>query len=301
LPLQVYRALAREHSRGVGRLVDFVDQAGLGEEVLFVYTSDNGPESTHKYFIGKGSTDPFRGDKRSLYDGGIRVPTFVRWNNHIPEERTVMTPASTIDIFPTLVRLAELNVDTANDIDTVQGRDLSCLWLGQCSDSQWIDSLRNDPNIKNEGEIIWEWREDYRGDCLSWSARFAVRWDRYKLHLQPQDKDEKRVTKTTVWSRIELYDIINDSLESTNLHVVRQGDPQVSSTVSYMMGLLVNYTASSAYDVSKWPKSTIDNRDWTRVDFELGTDCHDFDDNGNYKDPDAIISIPEAEYLTIVS
>lgn len=152
LPLQAYRALAREHSRGVMRLVDFVDANDLGEEVLFLYTSDNGPESPHKYFMGKGSAGPFRGDKRSLYEGGIRVPGFARWKGHIPEQRIVMTPASTIDIYPTVLKLADLNLENVANMDTVQGRDLSCLLIGTCSDAEWLSEIQEDASQSNEGQ-----------------------------------------------------------------------------------------------------------------------------------------------------
>lgn len=167
LPLQVYRALAREHSRGVKRLVDFVDENGLGEEVLFLYTSDNGPESPHKYFIGKGSSGPFRGDKRSLYDGGIRVPGFARWKGHIPEQRVVMTPVSTIDIYPTVIRLAELDLENVANFESVQGRDLSCLIIGDCSDDEWLKQLLQDSGSTNEGKAKFQNTNTWIGSrCL---------------------------------------------------------------------------------------------------------------------------------------
>ena len=69
LPDQIYRILFREQDRAVKRLVDFIDQSGIGSKTLIIYTSDNGPETEGVYFVGRGSATPYRGKKRSLYEG----------------------------------------------------------------------------------------------------------------------------------------------------------------------------------------------------------------------------------------
>lgn len=151
-----------------------------------------------------------------------------------------------------------------------------------------------------EGEIIWERREDFAGDCLSWSARFSVRWENYKLHLQPEDKTEKRVSKLTKWSRLELYDLSVDSMESTNLLLVRPADPMVQSVTNHMIDLLTKYTESSAYDTSLWPKSVGNNRDFTRANFDIGLPCWDFN-SGSIPDAMEDFSLGQAEFASLIA
>ena len=72
LPDQIYRILLSEQDREIKRLVNFIDSAGIGDKTLIIYTSDNGPETESVYFVGRGSATPYRGKKRSLYEGKLR-------------------------------------------------------------------------------------------------------------------------------------------------------------------------------------------------------------------------------------
>ena len=66
----------------VGRILDFLATSGLDEDTLIVFSSDNGPENSWKQRIEEfahDSSGPFRGGKRDIYEGGHRVPFFIRW------------------------------------------------------------------------------------------------------------------------------------------------------------------------------------------------------------------------------
>jgi arylsulfatase A len=66
----------------VGRILDFLSKSGLDEDTMIVFSSDNGPETSWKQRIedfGHHSSGPYRGGKRDIYEGGHRVPFFVRW------------------------------------------------------------------------------------------------------------------------------------------------------------------------------------------------------------------------------
>jgi arylsulfatase A len=66
----------------VGRVLDFLDKAGLDENTMIVYSSDNGPEKSWVNRIeefGHDSSSLYKGGKRDIYEGGHRVPFFVRW------------------------------------------------------------------------------------------------------------------------------------------------------------------------------------------------------------------------------
>ncbi len=70
----------------IGRLLDYLDRAGLSGNTIILFASDNGPEDYHipnARNAGMGYTGRYRGRKRSLYEGGIRSPMFIRWPDRI--------------------------------------------------------------------------------------------------------------------------------------------------------------------------------------------------------------------------
>lgn len=77
-----YGEFVIETDHHVGRILDFLEKSGLDENTMIVFSSDNGPEKSWKQRIddfGHHSSGPYRGGKRDIYEGGHRVPFFVRW------------------------------------------------------------------------------------------------------------------------------------------------------------------------------------------------------------------------------
>ncbi|MFN7733023.1 MAG: arylsulfatase [Pirellula sp.] len=91
----------------VGRLVDAIDQMGLGDNTLILFSSDNGPhhEGGHndRFFESSGAV---RGSKRDLLEGGIRVPGIVRWTGRIEAGSVSDQLGAFDDVYPTLLELA---------------------------------------------------------------------------------------------------------------------------------------------------------------------------------------------------
>jgi arylsulfatase A-like enzyme len=132
VPRAAYAAMVTRLDREIGRLIDLVDELGLTERTIFVFTSDNGP-----LFDRYGGTDTdffqsagrFRGRKGSLYEGGIRVPCIVRWKGKIAPggESTRITGFE--DWLPTLLELAGARQIVPGGLDgisfapTLFGRD----------------------------------------------------------------------------------------------------------------------------------------------------------------------------------
>jgi len=86
----------------VGRLRGELKKLGAGENTMLWFSSDNGPEGG-RFDGANGSAGPLRGRKRSLYEGGIRVPGLLVWPAKVTKPRVVTMPCSTSDYFPTVL------------------------------------------------------------------------------------------------------------------------------------------------------------------------------------------------------
>lgn len=86
----------------VGRLLRALDELKLSDNTLVVFTSDNGPEGDGIKSPGRGSTGGLRGRKRSVYEGGIRVPGIVRWPSKTKPGSMSASPVIGSDIFATI-------------------------------------------------------------------------------------------------------------------------------------------------------------------------------------------------------
>lgn len=104
---QHYSGCISALDEAMGHLDSELRRLGKSENTLLWYCSDNGPEGSAGN--DPGSTGPFQGRKRSLYEGGIRVPGFLVWPAGIRAPKTVSAPAVTSDYFPTILDL--LNVE----------------------------------------------------------------------------------------------------------------------------------------------------------------------------------------------
>jgi arylsulfatase A-like enzyme len=95
----IYTAMIAALDEGVGAVLAALDTHGLSENTLVVFTSDNGGERFSYQW-------PLRGEKTTLYEGGIRVPTLVRWPGRLPAGATPDGVNITMDWLPTLLRAA---------------------------------------------------------------------------------------------------------------------------------------------------------------------------------------------------
>ncbi len=161
----------------VGRLLAKLDALGLAENTLFVFMTDNG--SSHV-----GGPTQFnagqRGWKGTVYQGGVRVPCFLRWPGTLAA-RGIETMAAHIDLFPTLLDLCGAPQPEDRTID---GRSLVPLLAG--ASAAWEDR-----------KLFFQW---HRGDAPEPFRACAVRSQRYKLV-----------------NGKELYDLENDPGEKTNI------------------------------------------------------------------------------------
>jgi arylsulfatase A len=108
--LNPYGDFVRQIDQHLGELMGTLDQQGLAEETLFIFTSDNGPSPESNFeLLRAAGHDPAagrRGHKADLYEGGHRVPLIVRWPARIGGGRATDVLASLTDLYPTLEDLA---------------------------------------------------------------------------------------------------------------------------------------------------------------------------------------------------
>jgi arylsulfatase A-like enzyme len=114
--LRVYAAMIRSLDRNIGRVLDALESRGLDQDTIVVFTSDNGGA----HYIGLPDLNkPFRGWKASLFEGGVRVPYFMRWPAAVAPGTAFKAPVSHFDIFATALAAAGVAPPADRRIDGV--------------------------------------------------------------------------------------------------------------------------------------------------------------------------------------
>ena len=182
----------------VGRLLKRLDELGLRENTIVVFSSDQGAapiradgkksggrtyEPDKLRLNAMGYSGILRGGKHGMLEGGVRVPWIIRWPRHVPanrvDEKSVISGA---DFLPTLCAIAGVTIN-ANDFD---GEDASAAWLGKG------EHVRTKP-------LLWK--------TSSVNSDAGIRESQWKLiHPTRKNGDE-----------LALYDIVSDPGEKQNL------------------------------------------------------------------------------------
>jgi arylsulfatase A-like enzyme len=115
----LYGDVVAEIDWSVGRVLDAIQRTGVERDTLVIFTSDNGPWMS--YGNHAGSPGSFRESKGTAFEGGVRVPFVARWPGRIRSGVTTPMPAMTIDLLPTVARLAGATLAKERVID---GRDI---------------------------------------------------------------------------------------------------------------------------------------------------------------------------------
>jgi uncharacterized sulfatase len=104
----VYAAMVEHLDRSVGTVLDRLDTLGLADDTLVVFYSDNG--GLYQRYDGQGdivtTNAPLRGEKGTLYEGGIREPLIVRWPGRVEAGAVCREPVTTPDFYPTFLEMA---------------------------------------------------------------------------------------------------------------------------------------------------------------------------------------------------
>jgi len=112
--LRVYAGMIRALDRSVGEIMDKLEEEGLADNTVIVFSSDNGGAG----YIGLPEVNaPYRGWKITLFEGGIRVPMFLSWPGHIAAGARIDSPVAHVDLMPTLAAIAGAALPAGVTID----------------------------------------------------------------------------------------------------------------------------------------------------------------------------------------
>jgi len=154
-----------QHDADVKAVLDFLDANGLAENTVVWYSTDNGPEHSSWPY---GATTPFRGEKMSTYEGGMRVISMVRWPGHIPAGTTLNGIQTHMDMFTTFAAIAGVK-DVAADMmkekkQYIDGLNNLDYWTGKSKESK-----RHDVFYYYEAKLM------------------AIRMDQWKIHFNTKE------------------------------------------------------------------------------------------------------------------
>jgi N-acetylgalactosamine-6-sulfatase len=198
-----YLADIQSLDEAVGRLLKALDELGLRENTIVVFSSDQGPapvqapakvsalapaakrQRIEQQANMLGYAGEARGGKHGMYEGGVRVPFIIRWPGHVPANRvSTSSVIGGIDWLPTLCSIAGVGIDAS----LFDGEDVSDVWVGK-------DRERTRP-------LFWK-TNTVRSDI-------AIRDGNWKLFYTVRNRGET-----------ELYDLSVDRAESMNIAAKR--------------------------------------------------------------------------------
>ena len=178
-----------------GMLLDAVDELGIRDNTIFIFTADNGPEAIPEgsstpsvdYFI-PGSAGPWRGSLFTGFEGSLRVPFAMRWPGKIPAGTSSDEIVHEMDLYPTFASIAGGKVPDDRVIDGVDQTDFL---LGEQEKSN------------REGVIV------YMGNEV-----WGVKWRNWKVNLKEQDNI---LSPTRSYGMPRIYNLHKDPGETQNV------------------------------------------------------------------------------------
>lgn len=196
-----------------GRLMATLEELGLDENTLVLFTSDNGPEApvTVEESLGTwddpirdkcfGTPGDLRGMKRFPYEGGHRVPGIVKFPGHIPAGTTSDVLFNGCDILPTICQVADVPVPTNRNIDGVDAfnaflneevqRDKSVVWFYPNHEDTYFRMPQVALRKNNYTLIGWLPEKPDSLNLQEWMADFdPVKFELYDIEADPEQAND---------------------------------------------------------------------------------------------------------------
>jgi arylsulfatase len=177
-----------EHDHRTGQILDALAAAGIADDTLVIYASDNGPDSAHYPVVS--NSGPYRGYLGSAYEGSIRTPLMVRWPGRVAPGGTTNEIVALVDLFPTLAKLSGARVPDDRVID---GVDQTPLLLGESDRSA------------REGVLFFSGR-----------TLLAAKWRRFKVFFTGDDPAPRDRSWRRLWAPIA-YNVEQDPREEVEI------------------------------------------------------------------------------------
>jgi arylsulfatase len=178
-----------------GELLDKIENLGIADNTIFIFTADNGPEAldfgSTNFTVEtavNGSAGPWRSTLFSSFEGALRVPFVIRWPGKIAANTSSDEIVHAMDLFPTLTKIAG---GTVPDDRVIDGIDMSDFFLGK------------EEKSGREGFIV------YMGKDI-----FGVKWRNWKLHFKEQTAWNGEMITYTMPRAYNLY---TDPQEKNNV------------------------------------------------------------------------------------
>lgn len=208
-------AMLESIDQGVGLLTQKLEELGIAEDTIFIFSSDNGGETNVT------SNAPLRGGKSQLYEGGIRVPLIVRWPGKVPANTVCDHPTANYDFYPTLLAAAEIDPEPAQKMDGVST----------------LPTWTNPDSAPDRQELFWHYPLDHP-HFLGGVSGGAVRSGNWKL-IEKFDEPTD--------SRFELYNLADDPSETRNFAA------QAPEKVAFLKNRLATWRAEIGASIPSPP------------------------------------------------
>jgi len=178
-----YAAIMKSLDDAVGNIMKALDDEHLSNQTIVIFTNDNGGERySDNGGLAKG--------KSTLWEGGIRVPAFVRWPGNIQPGIITQQVAVTMDWSQTILSLAGANADKAFPLD---GINLVPILTGKKANIErtiyWRTFQRNKQKAVREGD--WKYLQDEKGEYL------------FNLVSDPGEKNDVKAKEETIFTRLK--------------------------------------------------------------------------------------------------
>ena len=183
-----YADMMIEHDYRVGQVLKAIKEAGIEENTLIIYASDNGPDRV--LFPTVGDTGPFRGYLGDVHEGAVRTPMMIKWKGKIQAGQESNEIVAISDIFTTVASITGITIPKDRAID---GVDQSCLLFGNCAQAP------------REGILF------FHENTLA-----AAKWRQFKFYFRGEGVQQEQRAYNDLWLP-QAYNIMQDPKEYADI------------------------------------------------------------------------------------
>lgn len=224
-PRAARAAMISHIDKGVGQVKALLQELKIDDNTLIIFTSDNGPSpeggADMEFFDSNGQ---FRGYKRDLYEGGIRMPTIARWPNKVPAGKVSDHVSAFWDVLPTLADLGKVKLTTKTD------------------GISFLPTLLSQGEQKQHESLYWEFHHANGNHAQAVRIKDEVNGDWKAVRIY------NKANRTE--PPIELYNLKTDPAESNN---VAKQHPDIVKKAADLMKSSRTRSHIDAWNFDYWP------------------------------------------------